>query len=142
MQVNEKAMMSLEEPVVAGDQPKWAAKQVGSEKKHPWEDVELGPLIGQGSFGKVYRGVWNGAPVAVKVRMCRLLWRALAVGCAGAAVHVHLLPGQFRKALWLSLEMVGTSRSAVNGRTASGTFTTLVDLQSPLPGWSSVRPAV
>ena len=59
--------MSLEEPIPAGDEPKWAAKHVGSEKKHPWVDVELGPLIGQGSFGKVYRGVWNGAPVAVKV---------------------------------------------------------------------------
>ena len=70
LQVNEKAMMSLglEEPLPAGEAPKWAAKHVGTEKKHPWEDVELGPLIGQGSFGKVYRGVWNGAPVAVKVR--------------------------------------------------------------------------
>ena len=47
---------------------KCTALQVGGTgKKHPWEDVELGPLIGQGSFGKVYRGVWNGAPVAVKV---------------------------------------------------------------------------
>lgn len=46
----------------------YTALQVGGTgKKHPWEDVELGPLIGQGSFGKVYRGVWNGAPVAVKV---------------------------------------------------------------------------
>lgn len=45
----------------------------GTGKKHPWEDVELGPLIGQGSFGKVYRGVWNGAPVAVKVGTLSLL---------------------------------------------------------------------
>ena len=45
----------------------WLAQVGGIGKKHPWEDVELGPLIGQGSFGKVYRGVWNGAPVAVKV---------------------------------------------------------------------------
>ncbi len=60
--------MSLEEPMLPGQEPKWAPKQVGgAAKRHPWEDVELGPLIGQGSFGKVYRGVWNGAPVAVKV---------------------------------------------------------------------------
>ena len=31
------------------------------------EDVQLGPLLGQGGFGKVYRGLWNGAAVAVKV---------------------------------------------------------------------------
>ncbi|CAL5218507.1 g194 [Coccomyxa viridis] len=66
--VTEKAVMSLEEPATMGQEPKWAPKQVGGGgKKQPWEDVELGPLIGQGSFGKVYRGVWNGAPVAVKI---------------------------------------------------------------------------
>lgn len=32
-----------------------------------FEDVSLGPLLGQGGFGKVYRGLWNGAAVAVKV---------------------------------------------------------------------------
>ena len=34
---------------------------------HPFDDVELGPMLGQGSFGKVFRGIWNGAHVAVKV---------------------------------------------------------------------------
>lgn len=29
--------------------------------------VVLGPLLGQGGSGHVYRGLWNGATVAVKV---------------------------------------------------------------------------
>ena len=58
--------------------PRWAPKHVVSAaKKHPWEDVELGPLLGQGSFGKVYRGVWNGVPVAVKVCCTSALKKAL-----------------------------------------------------------------
>jgi serine/threonine protein kinase len=33
----------------------------------PFEDVRLLRLIGKGSFGSVYSGLWSGAPVAVKV---------------------------------------------------------------------------
>ncbi|KAJ7952366.1 Tyrosine kinase [Quillaja saponaria] len=32
-----------------------------------WEDLRLGEVIGQGSFAIVYRGLWNGSDVAVKV---------------------------------------------------------------------------
>eukprot|EP00891_Asterochloris_glomerata_P002575 jgi/Astpho2/2575/Aster-x0106 len=41
---------------------------VGGETQRttPFEDVKLGQLLGKGSFGAVYSGVWNGAQVAVK----------------------------------------------------------------------------
>ncbi len=86
-QVTEKAMLSLEEPMQPGQEPKWAPKQVGG-KRHPWEDVELGPLIGQGSFGKVYRGVWNGAPVAVKVSNRMLISVHLQCPCTPAILDL------------------------------------------------------
>lgn len=46
-----------------------SAKQLGGMKqpKPPCEDVRLIRLIGQGSFGSVYFGLWSGAPVAVKI---------------------------------------------------------------------------
>ena len=39
----------------------------------PWGDqVALGPLLGRGSTGKVFRGLRGGRPVAVKVPGCCL----------------------------------------------------------------------
>ncbi|KAE8677994.1 Serine/threonine-protein kinase CTR1 [Hibiscus syriacus] len=32
-----------------------------------WEDLHLGEEIGQGSYAVIYRGIWNGSDVAVKV---------------------------------------------------------------------------
>lgn len=33
----------------------------------PFEDLEVGPVIGRGSFGSVFRAVWSSKIVAVKV---------------------------------------------------------------------------
>ncbi len=38
------------------------------QSKDPLLDIVLGPLLGTGSSGRVYKGTWNGATVAVKVR--------------------------------------------------------------------------
>ncbi|KAF6154453.1 hypothetical protein GIB67_028345 [Kingdonia uniflora] len=32
-----------------------------------WEDLQIGEEIGKGSFAVVYRGIWNGSDVAIKV---------------------------------------------------------------------------
>ena len=40
---------------------------MAASKMEPFEGVSLGPLLGKGSFGRVYRALWNGTPVAVKV---------------------------------------------------------------------------
>ncbi|KAK9853859.1 hypothetical protein WJX84_009804 [Apatococcus fuscideae] len=36
-------------------------------KREPFDDVKVGPLLGAGSYGRVYKGTWQGATVAVKV---------------------------------------------------------------------------
>ena len=61
----------------------------------PFEDVQLGPLLGQGSFGRVYRGVWQGAAVAIKV-ICRVLPGQCAgqAGCVGQEAPDWAIQGQ------------------------------------------------
>jgi hypothetical protein len=34
----------------------------------PFEGVEMGPMIGKGSFGSVFKAVWGDRMVAIKVR--------------------------------------------------------------------------
>ncbi len=53
-----------------------AQQGVEAGQNEAFEDVRLGPLLGQGGFGKVYRGLWNGAAVAVKVWSFSLLFSA------------------------------------------------------------------
>ena len=44
-----------------------AGPGLGSLARPLFEDIELESLIGQGGFGRVYLGFYQGAPVAVKV---------------------------------------------------------------------------
>ena len=50
----------------------------------PFEGLELGPLLGKGGYGRVYRGIYCGRRVAVKVRHLHARLRA-----ASACTHVH-----------------------------------------------------
>lgn len=50
--------------VISGDQP---SAPVASTDSTLFEEVEVGSLLGRGGFGQVYRGLWQGRVVAVKV---------------------------------------------------------------------------
>lgn len=39
----------------------------------PFDNLELGPLLGKGGYGKVFRGVRDGTELAVKVTECLFL---------------------------------------------------------------------
>lgn len=86
-----------------------AVPQTSQSRNHVFEDVQLGPLLGKGGYGKVYRGLWNGVPVAVKVldalfvTLCLVLGQACACVCkAVRSCNSHQVPlyvsSQFQQA--------------------------------------------
>ncbi|KDP25496.1 hypothetical protein JCGZ_20652 [Jatropha curcas] len=52
-----------------GSSPSGGEKESNSMVKCEihWEDLQLGEEVGQGSYAVVYRGIWNGSDVAVKL---------------------------------------------------------------------------
>lgn len=58
-----------------------------SGRLEPFEGVVLGPLLGKGSFGRVYRALWNGRPVAVKARTPGSLPRSRSGGDVFLPAH-------------------------------------------------------
>uniref|UniRef100_A0A7S0AJX0 Protein kinase domain-containing protein n=1 Tax=Pyrodinium bahamense TaxID=73915 RepID=A0A7S0AJX0_9DINO len=67
-----KTPQSTEGTPVGGDRRKSRGNTVDAvaaikPPRSPFDDVRLLRLVGQGSFGKVYYGLWMGSPVAVKI---------------------------------------------------------------------------
>src|ERR1700733_14909271 len=44
----------------------------------PWKDLKLGKLLGEGAYGEVYLGSWNGREVAIKKLILKKLPASLA----------------------------------------------------------------
>ena len=44
----------------------------------PWKDLKTGKLLGEGAYGEVYLGNWNGREVAIKKLILKKLPASLA----------------------------------------------------------------
>ncbi|KAG2432561.1 hypothetical protein HXX76_008906 [Chlamydomonas incerta] len=85
-----RAMSSKASSVLSGATSTWST---GSEVV---EGLELGHLLGKGSFGSVYFGTWMGTSVAVKVMDTDVRKALRGVGSVGAAAMEAILGQQLR----------------------------------------------
>jgi hypothetical protein len=67
-------VVKMEQTMAVLDRSTWNASPQAL-RPIPFENLKLGPILGKGSFGRVYRGIYNGSPVAVKVLGPRM-WHA------------------------------------------------------------------
>jgi hypothetical protein len=58
-------VVKMEQTLAVMDKCMW--QSAGATKPIPFDNLKLGPILGKGSFGRVYPGIYNGVPVAVKV---------------------------------------------------------------------------
>lgn len=71
-----------------------------------FKDIRLGPMIGRGAYGRVYRGNWNGNIVAVKVITSDSGRRSLD----GAQMHQR--PGAYTEDI--SMKSIGMHEAAIS----------------------------
>ena len=74
----------------------------GLPQEVPFEGLELGPMLGKGVYGVVYRGLWRGQRVAVKVPplgcpASAVRLRSSEQGIAAASTHVGCQHGLCRQ---------------------------------------------
>lgn len=117
----------------------------------PREAVIMGPKIGSGSFGTVYRGHWHGSSHGSKGFRCLCLWVQIE-GHLLSLVHLHgSLPMFFRReaealhptglldGVWLSARGAVLVGGLVTFIRREGCRLPCSSLLTGLPGWVSSR---
>lgn len=55
----------------------------------PFQNLEMGPLLGKGGYGKVYRALRDGTPLAVKVQLAPSACYIRSNDCKGFDRHSY-----------------------------------------------------